>query len=115
MPLTSFQIQRYFRIFGKIILLGQRGDAFALQIRKLMAAAVDQAVSGVPEEFATITTVLNPMTTSMAKMIASVDVLPAAAVSYAAVLLQQVVAVDMGLPAKTSIATVGAALIDDME
>jgi hypothetical protein len=114
MPLTNANIQRYFKIFGKLILLSQEGKAIALNYRKLMSSAVDQAVSGVPEEFATIQLVLNPMTTATAQLITAADGVPAAAVKYAGLMLQQVCAVDLGLAQGAAIADVEATLVAAM-
>jgi hypothetical protein len=112
--LTAAQIQRYFKIFGKIIKLQQTAQVNGDGYRRLMATSTDQSVSGNANEFATISNVLNPMTTAMSQHIKATDSVFKNCVKYCNLMLQQVIAADAGMPAGSTVAAVGAQLIADM-
>ena len=114
MALNNAQIQRLFKVMGKVIYLHQRAPGDATVYRKLMSSTIDQSVSGTASDANTITRFINPFMAQIGGTISTLDALPAQAKTLAATFLQNVIAVDLGLSAGVSLAQVGGRLTADM-
>ncbi|HEV7299616.1 MAG TPA: hypothetical protein VGN72_09650 [Tepidisphaeraceae bacterium] len=114
MALTSEQIQRLFKVMGKVIFLHQRAPGDATAYRKLMSATIDQSVSGAASDANTITRFLNPFTTQINATISALDATPAQARTMGATFLQQCIAPDMGFGAGSQLSQIDTRLMADM-
>lgn len=104
------QLQRHFKIFGKLIYLSQTAPAHATEYRKILSGTVDQAVSGNATEASTIIKTVTPFSTAVNSLLTTLDGVPTTAKTLVETHLRQVVAVDLGLAAGAAIANVGTAL-----
>lgn len=114
MSLTGTQIQKAFKIFGKLIQMGVQGPSDAVTYRTLMSAISDQIASGSSADASAIINTSTPAATQLAAVASTLDTVATQAKTLVQTYLQQVMAVDAGLTAGVAVATIGAKLITDM-
>ncbi|HEV2294076.1 MAG TPA: hypothetical protein VGR35_09470 [Tepidisphaeraceae bacterium] len=114
MALTNAQIQRLFKIIGKVIFFAQVSVPQSDGYRKLMSGLVDQTSSGLSSDADTQPKFTIPAIQAIHGTVVHLDGVPATAKGLGETLLRQVTAVDLGLRAGAQLGVIGTALVADM-
>lgn len=112
--MTVQQLQRMFKVTGKVLWLYQQSAEWALSIRTVMSGLVDQTVSGLASESEAITKFLTPATASMDTVVRSLDGVAGSSVKNLELYFRNQIAALLGLPTNASMNQIGAALVSEM-
>ena len=103
-------ISKRFRQMSKFIYLSNIAAEYAAEVRKTGAGAYAQDAAANADEANTINKVITPFNNSVTSAAKTIDGMGTTASTAVKNMLQQIVAVDLGLKAGVSIPVVGAAL-----
>lgn len=112
--MTGPEIQRYFKIMGKVIAYAQRAAADSDAHRKILAGTVDQSTTGLASDADTVVKFVTPAIQNMNTTVTSLDAVKANAKTLGTTLLQQVIGVELGLKANAKLAEVGSKFVAEM-
>lgn len=115
MSLTLTQIQNNFKLIGKFIYVSQLADAQILAQQKAVTGAFAQDADADATLYARVTDAVLPLHGGVKSVVSSLNSEKTAAKTAVTNLLRKVVAVDLGLAANASLASVGEALLEEMD